>query len=254
MSEANLVECLNEEFRRRQQNNRRYSLRAYARDLEIDASYLSKILNGSRAIPLNLVEPLSRAMRLSDDQIVSLEESYFATRYAPIKNDEFLLIADWLHIALLCFSRIRTPNGGTGDFAERAAQALRSTPEEIRPCLERLLRMGLLRETADGTYEASEERLTAINPSSSEARLRLQGELLLKSKESLRRDPFDQRDHSGMTMAIDSSKIPQAKLIIRRFRRELCELLESSENADHVYHLCLSLFPLTELESNGTPK
>ncbi|MCX6118009.1 MAG: DUF4423 domain-containing protein, partial [Proteobacteria bacterium] len=52
------------------------------------------------------------------------------------------------------------------------------------------------------------------------------------------------RDVSSITMAIDSSKIPQAKSAIREFRRSLAKLLETGKQ-DEVYELNIQLMPMT---------
>jgi len=49
--------------------------------------------------------------------------------------------------------------------------------------------------------------------------------------------PMEKRDQSSMMMATHSSKIPEAKERIRKFRQELCEFLEDAKTKDGVYQL-----------------
>ena len=58
-------------------------------------------------------------------------------------------------------------------------------------------------------------------------------------------DAFQESDITGITMAIDSKKLKEAKKRITNFRRSLAEFLESGTR-DSVYRLNLQLFPLSK--------
>jgi uncharacterized protein (TIGR02147 family) len=76
----------------------------------------------------------------------------------------------------------------------------------------------------------------------------MQKQILTQALVALEEVPIEKRDQTSMTMAIDSSLIPEAKLRITRFRRELSSFLENGKKKDQVYQLALSLFPLTQIE------
>ncbi len=56
---------------------------------------------------------------------------------------------------------------------------------------------------------------------------------------------IEHRDITSITMAIDAKKLPLAKAMIKNFRRQLSEFLESG-NKNEVYNLNVQLFPLTK--------
>ena len=60
---------------------------------------------------------------------------------------------------------------------------------------------------------------------------------------ALENDPLERRSTTGMTMAIDPSKLPVARKLIEDFMFKLCEVLESGERAA-LYQLSVSLFSL----------
>lgn len=60
-----LVSHICKELERRRERNSHYSLRAYARDLETDPSYLSKIMNGRRRISRNLAAKIAKKLGVS---------------------------------------------------------------------------------------------------------------------------------------------------------------------------------------------
>jgi hypothetical protein len=48
-------------------------------------------------------------------------------------------------------------------------------------------------------------------------------------------------------MAIDKRKLPNAKKMIRKFRRELCAYLEIRRVRDEVFNLDVQLVPVTNI-------
>lgn len=60
---------LEEELARRSQNYPRYSLRAFARHLEVDSSFLSKILNGKRTVTMRTIRMFGERLNLNPDEL-----------------------------------------------------------------------------------------------------------------------------------------------------------------------------------------
>lgn len=65
---------LEEELARRSQNYPRYSLRAFARHLDVDSSFLSKILNGKRTVTLRTIRMFGERLNLSQDELARFGE------------------------------------------------------------------------------------------------------------------------------------------------------------------------------------
>jgi uncharacterized protein (TIGR02147 family) len=72
---------------------------------------------------------------------------------------------------------------------------------------------------------------------------RRQKQILEKALEALENDPIETRSMTGMTMAIDPSKIPEAKKLISEFNRKMSKFLETGKKSE-VYELQISLFSL----------
>lgn len=53
------------------------------------------------------------------------------------------------------------------------------------------------------------------------------------------------KDITAITIAGNSKKIKQAKELIKRFRREMCALMEDGQG-DEVFHFALQLYPVTK--------
>ena len=85
------VMYLCEELDRRIEGNSQYSLRAFARFLDIDASFLSKVLARKQVLSLKKVEAIVEKLGLSEEQrkkfIVSVADEYKCASLAKVDND-----------------------------------------------------------------------------------------------------------------------------------------------------------------------
>lgn len=73
------LSVLKEEFLRRKRRSRRYSLRAFARDLELHPSTLSRVFNGQRPIPRHALQRLassSSAKRRNEDSLRATRQRF----------------------------------------------------------------------------------------------------------------------------------------------------------------------------------
>jgi len=156
-----------------------------------------------------------------------------------VEADEFHVIADWYHFAILSLAET---SGFTDDPAKIAGQ-LNISSVEARAALERLRRLGLLVGDGDQVRPAQPAARTGSGiPSSAIRRFHVQH--LKIAEQRLAEVSVAERDYTGITMAIDPRHLPAAKDLIKRFRRELAELVESDQRTD-VYHLAIQLYPLT---------
>ncbi|MNJ92610.1 hypothetical protein D3C87_102830 [compost metagenome] len=65
---------LEDELARRSQNSPRYSLRAFARHLEVDSSFLSKILNGKRTVTMRTIRMFGERLNLQNEELQRFAE------------------------------------------------------------------------------------------------------------------------------------------------------------------------------------
>jgi uncharacterized protein (TIGR02147 family) len=65
--QADYRQWLAQELMRRVQKNPRYSLRAFAKSIHASPSFLSRVLNGKRALGIRAAETISTAMMLDPD-------------------------------------------------------------------------------------------------------------------------------------------------------------------------------------------
>jgi len=244
---------LHQELADRCKRNPSYSLRAFAAQLEIDASTLSKILKGKRPLGPQLVQKLGSSIGLNTKEISVFskiadkkeDKSAEQMTFEQITYDRFAVISDWYHFAILELMQV---NGFRTEPAW-IAKALGMERAEVTAAIERLQRVGLLKVQNDGTWnDISGGNTTSIGPDMmSTAHRRLQQQFLEKASESLVKVPLQERDHSTMTMAVDRSRLPAAREKIKRFRRSLAKFLTEGDVRDEVLNLNIALFPITKL-------
>ncbi|MBC7692320.1 MAG: helix-turn-helix transcriptional regulator [Methylotenera sp.] len=83
------IERIRDELLARKQKNSSYSLRAFARDLEIDPSAISRILKGKQTLSLLICLKVIRKLKLSED-----ESCRFLNAVADHQREQFFMDAD----------------------------------------------------------------------------------------------------------------------------------------------------------------
>jgi len=116
--------------------------------------------------------------------------------------------------------------------------------------LARLQRAGLVQRKDGRLIPCDESSSSILNIPTSRAHRNQQRQILEKAIDALELEPIKRRSQSSMTFAIDSTKIDEAKELIKKFRRDLGRFLSASENLDEVYHLSISLYPVTSQQSS----
>jgi uncharacterized protein (TIGR02147 family) len=253
---------LRQELVDRCKKNPRYSLRTFAAQLGLDASTLSKVLNGKRPIGKKTMLSLGSKIGLSAAELTqSLQMRELAKNggatvdpgfeFQALAMDQFTVISEWYHFAILELMQVE----GFRTDRKWIAKALGLNQLTVDLALERLARVGMLEVLPNGKWkDISAKHTTAISPDmTTSAQRRLQEQFLEKAIEALNRVPIRERDHTSMTMAADRSRLPEARERIKRFRRSLARFLSEGEKLDEVLNLNIALFPLTNLNERKIP-
>lgn len=246
---------LQDEFLRRCRRNPRYSVRAFARALGTDSSALSKILTGRRNLTASMHRHLGRGLGYSPVEVVrfgSYQERLARKRslkkptpiFRPMDQEVFEVIAGWYHHAILELAQTRAFRSDPKWIAQR----LGISAGETHIAIERLIKVGLLRKKAGQLLVVHTHNSTVDKTFTTATAMRLQKQVLEMSAVALEEIPYEKRIHTSTTMAIDSQRMEEARLLIKRFRRQLNSLMSQGE-CDEVYQLGVSFFPLTQSRS-----
>jgi uncharacterized protein (TIGR02147 family) len=263
------MSCLEQELANRCEKNSRYSMRAFARALDIAPGPLSQILSQKRVPSYKMARQMLRCIELTpEDQkrfLASIAEAHHQrglTRMNPffralassmspetqsrlpippvdLSIDHFRIIGDWYHYAILFLTYV----DGFDPSPKWIASQLGISESEAKLGVERLLSVGMLKRKGKKLVSFQQNFTTADKHLTTPALRKRQRQILEKAIYSLENDPIETRNFSAMTMAIDEAKIPAAKEKIEKFTQELSEFLESGRK-NRVYELSVCLFPL----------
>jgi uncharacterized protein (TIGR02147 family) len=247
-SQQQFQSLLREKLVERQLKNPAYSLRAFARAVNLNPAALSMILNGKRRVSKSLADRVAENLMLEPQQRERLLALFdhenpetSQDRVVELRADEFQLISQWHHFAILSLAETQDFQSDVAWIARRLGIS-KSTAQQA---IDRLVRLEMLRQTSDGRIETTGLQYKTTSDVADVSLRKSHFTNLELARASLESDPLDQRDFSAMTMAVDPSLLPQAKSKIREFRRELSAFLESGSKKE-IYKLCVQLFPLSK--------
>jgi uncharacterized protein (TIGR02147 family) len=251
---------LQDELVRRCKTNPRYSLRSFAKHLQMNPSLLSKILRGQVGVSPKRFDKVCERMSLGPVERAKLATAEDRKRtfkkqehlFRELKNtstqmrdmaDQFQVIADWYHYAIL---ELVSTEGFESD--ERwIAKTLGITYSEVVEARERLIRLSMLEITPEGKWIDNSGNVSNSSGQYTTIALRkLQSQVLNLALNALETVPVEKRLQGSMTLAIDQSLVPAAKDKIIAFQRALAtSLQEESRSKNSVYQITVSFFPVT---------
>ena len=246
---------LKKEFIKRCQKNPKYSLRAFAKQLNISHATLSHVLRGKRPLTAHTILYLAQGLELKPRELAQFhiprERTSHKTieklKFTPIEIDTFEVVSDWYHDAILELTKVKQFRGDP----RWIAKVLGVSTKQVRTAVKRLQRLNLLKINSAGTWVDESTFNTTIKSTFTTTALRkYQRQVLQKACRALEEIPFEKRDQSSVTFPIHLQDFPKAKKMIKDFRRKLCNSLKREDvPPEQVYQLSLSFYPLTNVEA-----
>lgn len=256
----NYLDLLTRIFEEKKSKNKRYSMRSFANYLEMDPGLLSKYLNGKREIPTTFLESRADLLGIDEKELENIKkeiESKEVIKSFRLKNpkEEYTqvdiihrdVIQNWQYYAILELMKVKSFR----PEVSWVAQELHLREDYTKKLIDDLVTAKLLEIKEDGnwldltdgssTHALSDEDINMANKES-------QRRILDLAKLAIDEVTPEYREQSSMMMATNKKKIKEAKILIRDFRRKLCDFLEDldeGEEYDSIYQLSLSLFPLS---------
>jgi len=242
------------EFESRADRNPRYSLRAFAKHLRMDAPTLSRVFNEKKKPGIRLIKRLSTILELSPKTRDSVIYSQFPNErlkqkktepFDFMEEDRYQIVSKWYYFAILELIKIDTLDHSPKGIASHLG--LKKNVAKI--AIERLKKCGMIKEKEGKLIDLTTGKTTILGEvKTSEKRKRHQKDLLNLAIDSIDLVNISLRDHTSITVAINQKDIEQAKSLIRDFHTKLGSFLASSPVKDAVYNVSISLYPLTKQE------
>jgi uncharacterized protein (TIGR02147 family) len=224
--------------------NPRLSHRYFAEKLGISSGALSEILKGKRKISPKLakkiaarlhLDPIDTANFVGESLVESDNEGF---QFLQLQDDQFHLISEWFHFAILNLVKSEMCQHRPPWFAHQLNLPLKVTQEAI----DRLMRLGLL------VYENKKYVRTHGNIQTSDNILNLSiqksnFEDLEMIREQLTALTNDERDVTSLTMLLEPKKMAEFKKFIRKAQDQFAAKYETTKSAT-AFRLTMALFPL----------
>ena len=247
------------EYKNRRGQNPSYSLRAFAKRIDIPVGRLTEILSRKRNLTLSLAEKISDRLEYSPrikSQLNSLlkgsdskkpkkkSKTVFgdSIRFKELEADSFHLISEWYHYGILNLTEVE----GFTLEAKVIAQRLGITATEVRVAIERLKRLGMLKDE-NGSLVRSEKRLTTSVDIPSSAIRSSHRERLKLAINAIESVPVSERDFSTIMFASSPEFLVEAKKRTQKFRRSLLALASEFKKTQ-VFTVNVQIFPISNKE------
>ncbi|MCB0356270.1 MAG: TIGR02147 family protein, partial [Bdellovibrionales bacterium] len=117
---------------------------------------------------------------------------------------------------------------------------------KVRQVLKRLESLELVKKVND-QWVLTNERLDTSSDMQSAANLHYHKSCLKEVEEAMEEVHLEMRELTSITFAADVEKLKSAKMLIRDFRWQICELLNKG-NPQEVYRLNIQLIPVTKIK------
>ncbi|HXH30051.1 MAG TPA: TIGR02147 family protein [Bacteriovoracaceae bacterium] len=251
------------EYDYRKERNPLYSLRSFARDLNLSPSRLSEVLNNKGDLSSQSIMDIGARLGIAREELLAIKatldlkkattaehkalaQSYldnytYQNKFVQLSEDTFRILADWYHFAILSAMELNYYDGS----AHFLSRALRLESGIIQQALDRMLEHKMISLNGQKYYPTGEIFSTS-NDVESKALKEAHKQNMDLVKLCLDEVKVELRDITSATICIDVDKLPEAKKMIKEFRRGLSRFLESGKKSA-VYNINIQLHPLSEI-------
>jgi uncharacterized protein (TIGR02147 family) len=254
---------LQNELMERVKRRPHYSLRAFARDLEVSPAALSGFLNGQIQLSAPRISEISKKIKLtsvhtahwldlieahSGKTAKSKREAQLRIQQRTIKSkkyidpDSFELISRWEALALLELLGFEKKFS-----AEEMASYLGLKKTQLASLLKTLLRLNLISWETDRWRPQDEDSFVGTDVPS-EAIRHFHGQILKKAGQALTKQSLEKRSFRSTVFSMRKKDLPQLKKDLNQFWIDQIGKYAMPTKNDSVYCFSMQLFDLLEEE------
>lgn len=257
---------LQTELERRVQRNPRYTLRSFARDLNISASSLSLILAGKQGLSVGTATAICKYLKLEDREIKifvtsvkslhsrnakeraqskrALDHLLKIHRESVLNSKVFQAISRWQIFAIIEFIRSHpnaSPNG--------IANSLRLSLSTVHDSLLKLQSTGILMKNS-AEWKIQAEILSIISEAPSRVIRDFHQGVLSRVSEAIEKQPMKERSLSSTFFAADPRKFQEIQTKIKEFRMNLIREYSITSETAEVFCLSQQLVQLSNFSES----
>jgi uncharacterized protein (TIGR02147 family) len=209
-----------------------------------DAEYFERLVLYTQATMPDekerLLKMLTRGKGAGEQSVLEASQTEYIQKWHYAAVRELLVITD--------------AHGDPAALGEKLDPPL--TAAEVRSALELLLRLKLIRKTAQGRYEKVDKVVvTGPKTDPSLARAGILANLDL-ARRALDLHPRETRPFSYLTVSVSKDSLHYIQEKLREVRRDILERVSRDEAVDRLYQINMQVFPLSKppaKQSHSTP-
>ena len=256
---------LKEELSRRVERNPSYSLRAFARDIELSPSRLSEVMSGKHGISRSSARIICKSLGLAQGKVEywcdvvdaqfarcdsqralaarRLKKASLAPELYEFSGDEFTLIADWYHLAILELMKVDSFQPSISWVASK----LKIPQQTAFEAIGRLERLELISIDDEGAWHLVVGRSSVNDRVSPEAMRMFHTQILAKAASSLTEFPRAERNLQAIVSAVSTQGYREITEAMRDFQSRVIEISQKYQGKEKVIAFAMQAFPLAEL-------
>lgn len=245
-----ISKILNDELRLRKSKNKRYSMRSFARFLDMDSTALSRILNEDR-LPnhktslkilkaLNLLTPENSA-HLKGKAKESRTKSK-TLLLDSFENETFESLFDFHHIYVLTSLRIKAIS--ESHLLTLLHKSCGIDEVHYQKIITDLKAIGAVTGDRPKLKVVYKNKSTVPLPFTSQKRKKMQQDFLASASKAIEKIPLEERDNATLTVAINQQDLPKIIKILRDTHIKINRVSESRKVRDAVYNICFATYPV----------
>ncbi len=244
---------LQSELERRKQKNKLYSLRAYANQLQVEPSLLSKIIRQQITPKPKTLDKLIASLTIHSEEKDHLSKEFREFRdsnvkkyqqgktdFYKIKSDQSWPFESWTELVI--FSTLGlAPVTGIKELVLRLD--IKETTLKLK--LNRLKSLGLIEQGPEGFSLKIKQVSDDIPSATNNLKKNIQKEFLNEAIRKMDSVGIDKRLNGTLTFALDPKLLPKVKKKIARFMTELNGFsMSESQSEMEIHNLTIALYPL----------
>lgn len=239
-----------------------YSLRAFAKSIQVSNSFLSEVLSAKKSLSMDLAFKIAVRLALTEKEthylclLVQLEQAREPSFREAISKqlaamnpkrlnhdlsvELFKVITEWYHLATLeltCLTNFKLSPASVAD-------KLGISKVDADLAIDRLKRLELIEPTKNGYRKAKGYILSAVNVSNEDFK-NYHSQHLEKAKVSLHSQSPQERMSATDVLAIDSKYVHEVDRLSQEFSAAVLRLGDKSKVKDSVYALSVHFYKLT---------
>lgn len=254
------LQILQREFEKKKEKNPRYSLRIFARHLEIDHSTLSQIFSRKRGISEKLARKIVENMSLTHHEkqkFLTSVETCFArakkkkaaaaeklsqiSKYSNpvvVHNDPLNTINHWRHIAV--YELVSTKRATT---LHQLVDILKLSPDQASIIITELCDLKILEKNGE-SLSATASSVQTLNDIPSGAIVKYHASIAEKAAKSVTSHDVLEREFQNLVISFSKENMNGAKQMIRDFMSEFSTKYYNENQSTEIYSLAVNFFSL----------